>query len=416
MNTIHTKMKSLATHPLVKGSVIVLTGAMAANVGAYIYHVMVGRLLGPIVYGEYSALLSLFYLLNIGSGVIQTILTKFFSQLRARKLFFEIPTLFWSSVRLIGIAIAIGFVIIIFASPVLAQFLQIQSHYFIWLYLILASFIFSVVNISVLQSFQLFVASSILTNVGAVLRLVFGVIGASFGLIGVLIANIVSNLLTYILYFIPIWKLLRVKSHPLSIQKSDAVGYSLPTLLATFGTIALYSQDVLLVKHFFSAYEAGIYASLAVLGKIIFYTSAALGYVMFPMIVEKKELKQSHSGMVYSAIFAVAALSSILTVGYFVAPTLIVRLMYGKAFDGAIGYMGIFGIFITFFTIVNIMVTIFLAIGKTRVWLIALGAALAQALGIWFFHTTLYQVIYINIAVSFFACVMLLVYYRHGEK
>ena len=415
MNRFLQKIKDALMHPLAKGSLIILVGSMLANVGAYAYHVLVGRLLGPVIYGEFSALLSLFYIINIGSGVVQTILAKFFSQLRARKLLQEVPTLFWGAFRYISVAVLIGMVFVVISANALGEFLHISSSYFIWLYFIFVSFIFSVINISIMQSFQLFLASSVVTNIGMLLRLVFGVLGAPFGLIGVLIGNIISNVISYVINFVPIWGLIRVKSKPLSISKADAAVYSVPTLLATLGTIALYSQDVLLVKHFFSAYEAGIYASLAVLGKVIFYTSAALGFVMFPMIVEKKERKESYHGMVLSALGAVVALSSILTLGYFMAPAFIVRIMYGTAFDGAIPFMGLFGIFITFFTLVNLLTTIFLAIGRTRVWVISMGGALTQGVGLWFFHASLYQVIHINIGVTFITLMALLVYYRYGK-
>lgn len=405
----------MLTHPLAKGSFIILVGSMVANVGAYAYHVLVGRLLGPVIYGEFSALLSLFYIINIGSGVVQTILAKFFSQLRAKKLLEEVPSLFWVAFRYISIATLIGTVFAVISATALGKFLHISSSYFIWLYFIFVSFIFSVINLSIMQSFQLFLASSIVTNIGMLLRLVFGVFGASFGLIGVLIGNIISNVITYVINFVPIWGLIRTTSKPLSITKSDAAGYSFPTLLATLGTIALYSQDVLLVKHFFPAYDAGIYASLAVLGKVIFYASSALGFVIFPMIVEKKELKKSHHGMVFAALVGVTALSSILTLGYFIAPSFIVRIMYGTAFDGAIPYMGLFGIFITFFTLVNLFTTIFLAIGRTRIWMITMAAALSQGIGLWFYHSSLYQVIYINIGVAFITSLILLIYYRYGK-
>ena len=119
--------------------------------------------------------------------------------------------------------------------------------------------------------------------------------------------------------------------------------------------------------------------------------------------------------MVLSALGAVAALSSVLTFGYFIAPAFIVRIMYGTAFDGAIPFMGLFGIFITFFTLVNLLITIFLAIGRMRVWVITMGAAITQAIGLWLFHASLYQVIYINIAVAFLTCMILLIYYRYGK-
>lgn len=416
MNIILNKITHYLFHPLAKGSFIILAGSMVANVGAYFYHVLMGRLLGPVTYGEFSALMSLFYLINIGSGVVQTVLTKFFSQLRARKFFGEIPTLFWLAFRGIGIGALVGLGVAGVLSGWIGAFLHIQPIHFIWLYLIFATYIFSIINVSLLQSFQMFVASSVLTNAGMLLRIVFGVISAPFGLSGILVGNVISNMLTYILYFIPVWSLLHVKPKILSITKVDTILYSIPALLSALGVVALYSQDVLLVKHFFPANEAGIYASLATLGKVIFYASAALGYVMFPMIVERKELKQSHVNVVLISLSGVTGLSLLLTLGYFLFPSVIVRFMYGSAFDGAIPYMGLFGLFITFFSFVNVLTTIFLALGKTKVWIITLGAALLQFIGLWVYHASLYQVVYVNIGVTFMASVALLIYYLHVHE
>ncbi len=416
MNVIIRKISRYIYHPLAKGSFIILAGSMGANFGAYVYHVLIGRMLGPVIYSEFSALMSLFYLINIGSGVVQTVLTKFFSQLRARRRFGEIPTLFWISFRWIGIAVAAGFLLAGALSGLIGDFLHIPSIHVIWLYLIFATSLVSVINVSVLQSFQLFFSASVLTNVAAWLRIGIGVLGAPFGLIGILLGNVISNIVTYGLYFIPIWRLLRVKSKPIAITRLDTMLYSGPALLATLGIVALYSQDVLLVKHFFPADQAGIYASLAVLGKVIFYASAALGYVMFPMIVERNELKQSHFRMVLIALSGVAALSLTLTLGYFLFPSFIVRFMYGTAFDGAIPYMGLFGLFITFFSLANLLTTIFLAMEKTRVWGITIGAAVLQFTGLWIFHSSLYQIIYVNIVVTCIACAALLVYYVHVKE
>ena len=68
---------------------------------------------------NFSALLSLFYIINIGSGVIQTILAKFFSQLRARKLLEEVPSLFWAAFRYISLVSLIGFLVAVVSSHAL---------------------------------------------------------------------------------------------------------------------------------------------------------------------------------------------------------------------------------------------------------------------------------------------------------
>ena len=81
MNLISKKLRSLLLHPFVKGGLVVMGGAMAANVSAYLYHLIVGRILGPVAYGELAALLALFFILNVPSSVLQTISVKFFPHL-----------------------------------------------------------------------------------------------------------------------------------------------------------------------------------------------------------------------------------------------------------------------------------------------------------------------------------------------
>ena len=78
-------MKKILAHPFIKGSAIMFGGTMVTNVLAYLYHLVVGRILGPVGYGELAALLSIFYILNSPSIVIQNILVKFFSQLKAKQ-------------------------------------------------------------------------------------------------------------------------------------------------------------------------------------------------------------------------------------------------------------------------------------------------------------------------------------------
>jgi len=93
-----------AAHPFVKGSAIMFGGTMIANVLAYLYHLVVGRILGPVGYGELAALISIFYILNSPSIVVQNILVKFFSQLKAKRDYGQAKRLFLRITRLLAIA------------------------------------------------------------------------------------------------------------------------------------------------------------------------------------------------------------------------------------------------------------------------------------------------------------------------
>lgn len=409
-------IRKLSGHSVVRGGVAVMAGSMVANILAYLYHVVVGRILGPAAYGELAALLSLFTLLSVPSSVVQTILTKFFSVLRVGNKPGEVKTLFVFSIQIIVVVALIGLCLVWISVGTVASFLHISSRAnFYWLYFSFALYFIGIVPQSMLQSHKFFVSQSILTMIGMSVRLAFAIAAAPFGVTATLASNIIANITTLFGYAVPLKFLFRQKQTRLSIPSKRTFGYSVPTLLTTMAVAALYNQDVLLVKHFFPSTEAGIYSSLSVLGKVIFYASSAITYVLFPVIAERKELKQGHARLAKATLLSVGALSASMTVVYFLFPALVVRLLYGPSYDTAIPYVGIFGVFISFFSLDNILISICLAAEKILVWFIAGTAALSQLVVLWFFHTSIQMVIVANIAVSSMLFVALLIYYIHAR-
>jgi len=407
----------IQNHTVVKNSTLVLAGSMIANVLAYGYHIAVGRILGPEGYGELAALLSLFAILNVPSQVVQTILTKFFSVLRAQKKTGEVKTLFNVSVRILLGIVVLGLGGVLVGIGTVSSFLHIPSRAdFYWLYATFALYSVAMVPQSILQAYQLFLAQFVLTTVGMSLRLVLAVLAAPFGVTATLASNILANIATMIGYVIPLGFLFRQKATTLSLPSKRTIGYSIPALFVTLASAALYNQDVILIKHFFSPSEAGIYSSLSVLGKVIFYASSSLTYVLFPVIAERKELRQNHTKLASVALGSVGALSGGLTVLYFLFPTTVVHILYGPTYNAAIPYVGLFGIFISFFSLDSMLLSICMAAEKTRAWIFAIGAAGMQLSIIWFVHASLHSVVLVNIGVASALFVVLLLYYVHEQE
>jgi len=411
MNTLKNK---LLAHPLFKNSAIVFAGSIGANAAGWLYHVFVGRILGTESYGELAALLSLFYILNVPSGVIQTILVKFFSVFKAANEHGQAKRLIRITTVRIFFIEALGFIFVFFFSQAVASFLRIQSFwYVVWLYLIFATFMVGIVNGSAMQGFQLFTASGVLATVGMTLRLVFGAGFAYFGVGWTLVSNIFSNSIAYGLSFIPLRFFAHIQEKPLTIKRKEALGFSIPALITTLGITLLFSQDVLLVKHYFTSFEAGIYASLSVLGKVLFYATGAVSFVLFPVVSERKASGEGHSRLVATGLFIIGMVCIGLTAFYFIAPQ-IVLVAFGKAFYGAAQYMGMFAIFMSFFSLSSILVQTLLALDKVNVWIITTICALLQTILLVLFHTTIFQVIGVNIAVSVGLFSSLLLYYVYG--
>ncbi len=403
--------QKLFKHPLIKGSAVVFAGSMAANVSAWLYHVLVGRILGVERYGELAALFSLLFILNIPANVLQTVLVKFFSVYKAKNNLGQAKSLFLRVTRIILIGSLVGLTVLLPFLPFLGSFLHIPAlSNFIWLYLVFASYIISVVNNSTLQGFQYFTEVSIYTNISMVLRLIFGTLLAFFGVGWTLIGNIVSNILGYGASFIPMRTLLATTEVPFEISTKKLVSYIIPTFLTLYGITALYTQDVLLVKHFFTSSQAGLYASLSILGKVIYFASSAVSFVLFPVIAERKELNRAHRGVVFGGVGIIAAVCIGISLLYAIYPS-IVTVLFGPTFSPAIPYLGMFSVFITFFSLSSILINTLLALDAKLVWVVSLGAALLQLGLIVAYHGTLGQVIAANTAVSALLFVSLMLYY-----
>lgn len=410
-------MKKILTHPLFKGSAIVFGGAMINNILAYAYHLVVGRILGPAQYGELAALISIFYILNAPSNVLQSVLVKFFSTLKAKNDMRQAKRLYVVVLKYSALMIGIVFIILIPCIPFIAGFLKVTTHaYIIWLYMIFALFVFGVINTSVFQAFQLFGKMTLIANIGSVARLIGGAVGAFFGVGWTLVASVASGLFTYGISLLPLKFLLTRKSKPLQLSTKDALIYSIPTLIAITAITAIYSQDVILVKHFFSPRAAGLYSSLSVLGKIIFFASSAICTVTFPILAERNALNRQYGKIVAVSLLGVGGISFGLTGIYYLFPDLVIHMLFGEAFGAASPLLAGFGLFISFFSLSYLLTMMYLALGKTRVWIIVAAAAILQIVLISMQHSTLVEVIGSNIAVSVGLFASLLLYYPYAIR
>lgn len=409
-------IQKLISDPIARNSAIVLTGTMVANFLSYLYHLIMGRILGPSGYGELSSLLSLIYIFTVPLLVAQMVLIKFMSGFKAHGEVGQTKTLFVKSTLLFIALGIIGIPVVIIAGPYLSSFLHLPSVALITL--VYALFVFSLLAVptgSVLTGYQKFVWVSAMGAIGVFIKLIISLPLVSWGVPGLMLAAVIASALVYAVYFIPLKFLLSVKSQPSHLKIRDMVGFAVPTLLTQLGITSLYSTDIILVRHFFTAPQAGLYAALAILGKVIFYASSAITVVLFPVVSERKALGTSTRKLILSAVGIVGAISACITAGYFLFPNLIVSLLFGNSYKGAGAMLGLFGIFLGLFSIANILATASLAVGNVRIWLFAAAAALIQIIGISLYHASIGGVIAIDIGVCLLYDIAAGAYYLLGS-
>lgn len=417
MNSIHKKIRSMAAHPLARGSAIVFAGTMLSNVIAYAYHLIVGRILGPEKYGELASLFSLSYILNVPGLVVQNVIAKYVATYSATGEDGKVKTLIMTATKWLAVASLVIVLITIPLYKTVSDYLHVQSSLYVF-YILVASIVFFLATVitGTLQGYKKFTDLMVFGNIGIILRLTGGVIGAFYGVGATAFANMISSILAYIFSFIPLRFIQKVKVVPTKLTIKTVGEYGLPSLLCILGITSLYSTDVMLVKHYFSAFDAGMYAALAMMGKVIFFAGSSVAYVLFPVVAERNATGTRSHSLVYMSLAIVGAISLGITGLYFLFPKVALELLFGSSYIAASSYLGLFGLFITFYSLSNVLTIALLGLGRTKIWIMLFIATLAQIFGINAFHASLEQVIYMNTAVCITLFLSLLLYYRHERK
>lgn len=411
------RLHGLIKHPVARGSIIVFLGSIFGNFAAYIYHLIIGRMLGPSGYGELAALFSLFYLLNVPSGVLQTVLTKYLSGFRVENEFGRARSVSVGAVKRLVLLGITGAILLVPFVGTLSEFLHIEnptSLFFIYLTSVIG--LLTIVQVSLLQAFQKFPQSVIVANISAVLRVCGGIIGAFFGVVETVFAGLVTSMVGFTAYLVPLRFIYTSTPKPTNISKKEMTSYAVPSLVTILGMTSLYSTDILLAKHYLPPTEAGFYAALSILGKIIFFASSNISYVLFPVIAERTSQKTHSHKLVYGALLGVFVLSACVTLGYFLFPRFVLLLLFGVSYYPAAPYLGWFGVFLTLYSLCQLLVTTFLGRGDMKVWSFVGLAAIFQIVIIIWMHSDITAFISANISIMLGLFLSLLLYYRHAIK
>lgn len=402
-------------HELIRGSSFLFLGTFFANILAFLFNLFVIRKLSYAMYGEYASLISLFTLISVPSGAFGTIIvrfaTNFFSlqeTAKAKKLFVQMVKF----ILCLFVLLFIGFIVF---SGLIKGFLHITDTYLIlWVGLLVGLAYLNLVNTSFLQSLLRFDFIAILTIIGGLLKLIFGYffLLLSTNLGNIFFAIAISIGVPYIVSFIP-FRFLRSVSHAkVTIPINEIFLYGLPASITVLALSSLTSTDIILVKHFFPSQTAGIYAGLSLIGKVIFYFTGTIPTVMFPLLIKRaNEGKQTASLLIISLILVLVP-SLAITGFYALFPRLAITVFLGgKGYLSAAGYLGWFGIFITLFSMINLLTSFFLSLKQLFVvYLLSIGAVL-QIFLITILHGSLLQVIFDSLASLLVILISLLVYY-----
>lgn len=405
------KLYSLRSNPLAHGSFFMVSSSLLVNFLNYIFNVFVVRLLGPVNYGVFAALISLLTILSVPSSALTTAATKFTAGYKGEGDIGKIKTLFLILFKYLLIAGVVTFVIVTIFSSQIAKFLNINDLTPVVLIGLAFLIIFPQTALNgLLQGMQSFTFLSLNSIFSAVVKLIGGLGLVYLGL------SVNGALMGFILaIFLPFLTSVYILRNYFGNGQSDInwksfLKYTPVAALTLLGLTFLITNDIILVKHYFNTFDAGIYSSLSLVGRVILFVSSPISVVMFPLIAERYSSKKSYYHYLFYSISLVTLASLSVTVFYFLFPEFSVNFFFGKRFIGATPYLGFFGIFITLYSICNILVSFFLSVHKTKVAIFLIAAAALQWLLISLFHSNFWEVIGASVVTSALLTLTLLLY------
>ena len=375
---------------------ILLLGAnILAGIFSYLLHPFLGHTMSIREYGQVAALISLSLILATPTQIIGTVATKYASSLSTGEDRSQLNDFIR---RLTAILLAAGIVItVVFlvTSNYVAFFFHLNSQegVIILSLMFIVSFV-APLNQGTLVGLQRFNWFATVTLLSSFLRLVlaigFVLVGLSVN--GAIFGIVLSALLAYLVSLQPLRKVLRgPRSHIGSLR--SLWSYSILASAAAGGIVFLGSSDTVLASHFLSAREVGLYAALATIGKIIVFVTSSVTTIMFPIVATLYGRREPHMRVVIQAMLGVLILSVTAESAFYLAPSLVTKLLFGQAFVAIAGQLALYGLAMLLLSVGMVIINYFLAIGnRSFVLLIFVACALQTGLIVWH-HAAIAQVV-----------------------
>jgi hypothetical protein len=168
------------------------------------------------------------------------------------------------------------------------------------------------------------------------------------------------------------------------------------------GQVLINNCDIVLVKHFFDPKAAGLYAAVAMIGRVIFAFSSAVVNSMFPVVAGTGHEERKNLSLFTTSLLLVLSVGSVFAIGLRVTPGWIWTRFFGSSFElpGPHGFPYLLALYAIMTVIYSLSVVIInyemsYKIASTS-WLQLVFSGFLIA-SIFLFHESLLQVIVVQL-------------------
>lgn len=361
-----------------KHNAVFFLGSVAVGALNYAYYPILGRLMDPAAFGELQVLVSLFLqftiFLNVLSMMTVTIMASYKRQETAHRVLFEIEKL--------AVYCALGLLVI---SIVLGGWLQSQLQFD-------SSVPFAALALALLVSIPLtfrsayarakkrFGIASASQLIGSASKLLFsaGLVIAGLGVLGAMGGIVLAQLIAFLYAARYAARVgfnrpsdTSYKTLPDIKAVLPELGHAGATFIALLSVTMMMSIDVIVVKYYFDAHTAGLYAGIATVARIIFFLAAPIAQVLMPLVKIGSSYGKNNR-LLMKSIGLTTFVCGVVLLACSIAPERLVGLLMGPTYSAYANLLPQLALVVFIISIVNLIFMYYLALRQKMIMVVGI--------------------------------------------
>lgn len=377
---------------------------LIVNAGNYMINLVLGRVLGPARFAEASVIATAVLMLSFFAVGIQLTSAKFSASYFANGAISKVESFDrWISKRVWAIGLLLA-LIIIFSSRTLQGFLHFDSILPIIIIGIGIPFYFNMsVKRGIAQGTDQFKKLALTYLLEMLLRL-----AVTFGLI--LLALKFANQLTseavslgfLISFFAAIWiRRTDKKSKDLNQfeDKSTLKKFVGIILIYEFSQILINNSDVILAKHFFDDHQAGLYAAIALIGRVVFFGTWTIVTLLFPKVIQREQKGLPHLSLFWISFGITVGFGLFVIIACLWIPEVIISTLFGTAYVEVSPLLWKYALATCLFAAANVFTYYYMSLSKYWPVVFSVVAGISQLVLISLYHNSIEEIIWVQVKI-----------------
>ena len=395
-NSVVPSRKTLQAR-IVSGSIVLLSGSGLNTAINLAYNIAVARYLGPKGFGHATVIYTILVLLSAITLAFQIIASKIVAQQTSPEAKSAVYRLFHRGSWICGIVVALG--LVSFQGGI-ANYLNLPAASLVSIIAIGAAIYVPLgARRGYVQGTCGFrnLAANLVTEQAVRLVGSLALISMGWGLKGVIAANSAAIAIAYFT--------VRVKltgHEPVPIRFSHAAHETFQASVFFAGQMIINNGGIVLVNHFFLAREAGYYAAVAMVGRVIFSFSQAVVNSTFPLVAGTSNEERRDLRVIATALALVVGVGAAISVALCIAPAELWTHLFGADFAIAGKYnlpylLALYALATVIYSLAGVIITFEMSYKIANTSWVQLGVSGVLLGAISIFHSSLREVVLVQL-------------------